>query len=107
MAQKLYQRDCGSRLILCSRLFQLVTEELIMFDEARFELSGKTINWILEPENPPENLPEDPKHDFERQLYPEKVTVKCGVALFGLIIGSYFFGNHRENAVSVHSDCKC
>lgn len=103
MVQKLYQRDFGSRLTLCSRLLQLVTEAnllqvLIMSDEAHFELSGK-----VNKQNFRYWSSENPKHVVERPLHPEKVTVWCGVARFG-IVGPYFFENNRENAVTVNSD---
>lgn len=65
-----------------------------MFDEAHIKLSGK-----LNKQSIRYYSSENPKHVFERPLCPEKVSVWCGMARFG-IIGLYFLEKDRENTVT-------
>ena len=70
-----------------------------MSDEAHFHLGG-----YFNKQNYRIWGPENPKMIIEKSLYPQRVSILCGIWAGG-IIGPYLFENEAGAAVSVNGLC--
>lgn len=103
VVHKLKDPDKPVRVAFCRRFLQILENDenqinfLLMSDEAHFHLSGyvNKQNFRYWAEENPHQLHEKPLHDH-------KVTVWCGVSIFG-IVGPYFFEENDET-VTINSE---
>jgi hypothetical protein len=102
MVQELRPLDFPARLQFCRDFLALVgnnrdvLNNLIMSDEAHFHLTGS-----VNKQNMRYWSVEQPHEKHERPLHSERVTVWCGVSVFG-ILGPYFF-EEEGRTVTVNS----
>lgn len=100
ITQELKPRDHLQRRMFCEWMLQHEVDfsrKIIFSDEAHFNLNGFVNKqncrvWGLQ----------NPREVVEKQIFPKKVTVWCGLWAEG-VIGPYFFENHEENAVTVNA----
>lgn len=104
VTHKLSERDYASRKQFSTDFIALLDENpdilpnLIMSDEAHFELTGH-----VNKQNMRYWSNVNPQVIHEKPLHSAKVTVWCGISA-SRIIGPYFFEDQRGNAVTVNSD---
>lgn len=103
VVQKLKEADKPLRVAFCRQFLQILKNDenqlnfLMMTDEAHFHLSG-----YVNKQNYRYWSDVNPQQFHERPLHDEKVTVWCGVSIFG-IIGPYFFEENNRN-VTINSE---
>jgi hypothetical protein len=73
-----------------------VINTVLMTDEAHFHLSG-----YVNKQNYRYWAPENPQELHQRPLHSERLTVRCGIASFG-VLGSYLF---QDKEVTEKSEC--
>ena len=94
-------RDFASRSAFCEQFVTLVNEhsdvirQVIMSDEAHFELPGCV--------NKQNRSGANPNELHVKPLHTQRGTVRSSILAFG-IIGPYFFQDDTGNAVTVTSD---
>ena len=99
--RELSDRDFASRSAFCEQFVTLVNEhsdvirQVIMSDEAHFELPGCV--------NKQNRSGANPNELYAKPLHSQRGTVWSGILAFG-IIGPYFFEDETGNAVTVTSD---
>jgi len=104
LVQELKPLDAEKRLEYAIKLQDYVRKNknfidtLIMSDEAHFHLNG-----FVNKQNCRIWASENPRCVLQRQTYPLRCTVWCGVTS-ARIIGPYFFENQYDHAVSVTGD---
>jgi hypothetical protein len=101
---KTIHRYKEARVAFCTDMIGLLRENpdimnnLLMTDEAHFHLSG-----VVNKQNMRYWSSVKPKELHEMPLHSPKVTVWCGVGVFG-IVGPYFFETDNEAAVAGTSE---
>ncbi|KAJ4442800.1 hypothetical protein ANN_04393 [Periplaneta americana] len=95
--------DRQMRITFCAQLQEMIAENnnilpnLLVSDEAHFHLTG-----FVNKQNIRYWSDTNPQLLHETPLHSPKVTVRCGVARFG-IIGPYFFEDPKGRTVTVNS----
>lgn len=104
IVQKINERDKEARLAFCTTMNGLLREtpdilnHLLMTDEAHFHLSG-----FVNKQNMRYWSSVNPQELHQRPLHSPKVTVWCGVGVFG-IVGPYFFETDDGQTVTVNAE---